>query len=56
MPLSAGLRVQALLAPRFSVTGEEHPVMQPERPLLPELDTIWPAPESRTNWPGAVRR
>src|SRR3954452_3751147 len=36
------LRIQAAFAPRLALAHEDHPVMQPERPLLPELDPFRP--------------
>src|SRR5580700_495775 len=42
---------EALLPPSFAFTGEEHPVVQAKRALLPELDPIRPHPE-----PGPIVR
>src|ERR1044071_8037963 len=38
--LSAGSGIEALLAPGVALAGEEDAVVQPERPLLPELDAV----------------
>src|SRR5436853_4547925 len=47
-----GLREKPLLAPRLAVAGEQHAIMQPERPVLPELDPLRPEPEAGPmRWP-----